>query len=273
MPPKPPLTHFLCLPLVTSASRSQLLAPLQQFVADVTNPENEGATIIPATAVRPIGTLHLTLGVMSLQSPERVAAASSFLRGLDVRKMLLEASKHGGTSPTTILVAAEGTEILPAMKGDSQAESLDKVPPLTVTLSGLNPMHKPYSTSILYASPLDTTSRLYPFALALQQVFINAELLLHDDRDLHLHATIVNTLYAKDKKVRTQGSGHGKNSKGSRKFDAQEVIAKYQGFEWAKDVHIERLSICEMGAKKTIENGKVVNEEYVEIASVPLPSG
>ncbi len=51
------------------------------------------------------------------------------------------------------------------------------------------------------------------------------------------------------------------------------MIAKYQGFEWAKDVHIERLNICEMGAKKTIENGKVVNEEYIEVASVPLPSG
>jgi len=253
--------------------RSQLLAPLQQFIADVTNPESEGSMVIPAEAVRPIGTLHLTLGVMSLQSPERVAAASTFLRGLDVREMLHEASKVGGTGPANVVEVAEGTEILPETKDDSQAESLDKVLPLTVTLFGLNPMHKPSSTSILYASPLDDTSRLYPFTLALQQAFTNAEFLLQDDRDLYLHATIVNTIYAKDKKARTQGSGHGKNSKGSRKFDAQEMIAKYQGFEWAKDVHIERLSICEMGAKKTIENGKVVNEEYVEIASVPLPSG
>ncbi len=49
MPPKPPLTHFLCLPLVTSASRSQLLAPLQQFIADVTNPESEGSIHLPVS--------------------------------------------------------------------------------------------------------------------------------------------------------------------------------------------------------------------------------
>lgn len=270
MPPKPPLTHFLCLPLVTPSSRPQLLASLQHFTADVTNPESEGSISIPTKAVRPIGTLHLTLGVMSLQSLERVAAASRFLRSLDVREMLRGATKLCDIGPVN-MQAAEGPKVLPETNKESQAGSLEDVPPLAITLSGLHPMHTPSSTSILYASPLDDTSRLYPFALALQQAFTNAELLLHDDRDLRLHATIVNTIYTKDKKARTQGGGHGKNSRGSRKFDAQEVIAKYEDFEWAKDVHIERLSVCEMGAEKIVEDGKVVNEEYLEIASLPLP--
>lgn len=271
MPTKPSLTHFLCLPLVTSSSRPQLLASLQHFTADVVNPESEGSVVIPAKAVRPIGTIHLTLGVMSLQSPERVAAASSFLRHLNIQEMLRGAAKLGEVTPADVPEAAEGAGCLPQTNEDSRVGSLEDVPPLAITLSGLHPMQTPSSTSILYASPVDDTSRLYYFALALHQALTNAKFLLQDDRDLRLHATIVNTIYAKDRKARTPGGGHGKNSKGSRKFNAQEVIAKYENFEWARDVRIERLSICEMGAKKVIEDGKVVNEEYLEIASVPLP--
>ena len=271
MPPQTPLTHFLCLPLVTPSSRSQLLASLQQFTAVVTNPENEEPMVIPPKAVRPVGTVHLTLGVMSLQTPDRVVAASEFLRSLNVRDMLRGASEVRETGPVTVPETAAETDSMPRADEDPEAGCSVSICPLAVTLSGLHPMHSPSSTSILYASPLDVTARLYPFSLALRQAFTNAEFLLPDDRDLRLHATIVNTIYAKEKISRAKGRGHGKNNKGSRKFDAQEVIAKYRDFEWAQDVHIERVSICEMGAKKIIEDEEVINEEYLEIASVPLP--
>ncbi len=268
MPPKPPLTHFLCLPLVTASSRSQLLASLQQLTADVTDLGNEDSAVVPAKSIRPIGTFHLTLGVMSLQTPDRVAAASQFLRSLNVQEMLHGATELDEPGPINAQEAVKGTDLFPGIDGHSRGRFLENVFPLTITLSGLHPMHKPSSTSILYASPLDDTSRLYPFSLALQQAFTKAEFLLPEDRDLLLHATIVNTTYAKEKKARVKGGGHGK---GSRKFDAQEVIAKYRDFKWAKDLRIEKLSICEMGAKKIIENEEVVDEEYLEIAGVPLP--
>ena len=270
MPPKPPLTHFLCLPLVTPSSKSRLLASLQSFIADATDLEQGNSATIPAKAIRPIGTLHLTLGVMSLQTPERVVAASDFLRSLNVPDMLYKAAERNDASSIYTLKPVNAKDISPGKADLSKAKHLE-IAPLTITLSGLHPMHKPSSTSILYASPLDPTHRLYPFCLALQQAFINAGYLLSDDRDLRLHATIVNTIYAKDKKALTKRGGHGKTSKDSRKFDAQEVIDKYDGFEWAKDVHIERVSICEMGAKKIIDGGEVVEEEYLEISSVPLP--
>ena len=271
MPPRPPLTHFLCLPLVTSASKAHLLASLQQFTAHVVDTENEDSAIVPAKAVRPIGTLHLTLGVMSLQTPERVAVASAFLQSLNVRELLRGATITGHKSPAISAGAAERTDILPGLNQDPEAESRKNVPRLIITLSGLHPMHTPSSTSILYASPLDHTSRLYPFALALRNAFTDADFLLPEDRDLRLHATIVNTIYAKDKKTRTRDGGHGKNIQGSRKFDARELIANYEDFEWTTNLHIERVCICEMGAKKVVENGQVVNEEYLEISSVSLP--
>ena len=271
MPPRPPLTHFLSIPLVTPSSKSQLLASLHNFAADVTDPEHGDIAAVPGKAIRPVGTIHLTLGVMSLQTPERVIAASDFLRSLNVRDMLRNATQVDGTGSMYTPEAVKASDIPPGKDDVSKARFLETPSPLTITLSGLHPMHVPASTSILYASPLDSTSRLYPFCLALQQAFECAEYMLADDRDLRLHATIVNTIYAKDKKTRAKGGGHGKNSKGSRKFDARELINRYDNFEWAKDIHIERVSICEMGAKKTIENGEVLEEEYFEIASVPLP--
>ena len=229
------------------------------------NAEIKDSVVIPANAIRPVATLHLTLGVMSLVSLERVADASIFLRNLNVQQMLYEAGEfvHNKDAADSV----DGTSLLRT----DQDLRVEEILPLKVTVSGLHPMHTPSSTSILYASPLDSTSRLFPFAIALQKAFAEAELLLPEDRNLRLHATIVNTIYAKDKKTRAKDSGHGKNSKSSRKFDARELIARYEKFEWATDVHIERIGICEMGAKKTIKNGEVVNEEYLEVAGTALP--
>lgn len=64
----------------------------------------------------------------------------------------------------------------------------------------------------------------------------------------------------------------GKRKKQPLKLDAQDLIDRYSEFEWARDVKIEKVAICEMGAKKiTDEKGEVVGEEYTEVASVPFP--
>src|SRR5438874_5519918 len=101
-PPKAPLTHFLCLPLATSTSTPHLSSSLQKFASSYSYPlpptsapsheststpsRDPGSPSPPPTlppapfgqkAVRPVGTLHLTLGVMNLQAPERVEAALS----------------------------------------------------------------------------------------------------------------------------------------------------------------------------------------------------
>ena len=81
-----------------------------------------------------------------------------------------------------------------------------------------------------------------------------------------MHATLVNTIYAKGKK----SQGHGPNANAPLKIDARALLHKYENFVWAEDLILDRIAICEMGAKKQMENGEVVGEEYTEVASVPL---
>jgi activating signal cointegrator complex subunit 1 len=68
---------------------------------------------------------------------------------------------------------------------------------LTINLESLVPMQSPHKTSILYASPKDTTQRLVPFATLLKKEFTERGFMVEDTRPLKLHATIINTIYAK----------------------------------------------------------------------------
>lgn len=285
MPPKPPLTHFLCLPLINPLSKPQLQASVQQFITDVTVPSSHNENPISHQAIRPLGTLHLTLGVMSLPSPQRVASALEFLQGVDVLEVLRGASgavsQEGGTEAAVdeggIIDAAKQPQTddqqstsLSRSKGLSQEEKEASPPALIVSLYGLRPMHEPASTSILYAPPKDATSRLYPFCVALCKAFTEAGFLIPDSRPLRLHATIVNTIYARQKTARKKGGGHGKDRMGARGFDAKQLLERYEGFVWAEDIRLDRICICEMGAKAVQkEEGEEV--EYVEVGSLSLP--
>lgn len=87
-----------------------------------------------------------------------------------------------------------------------------------------------------------------------------------ETRPMKLHATVVNTIYARETK-----SGKKRWGKGSGKFDARELVERYKEFEWAREVRMEKVSICEMGAKQILEGEVVVDQVYTEVASVPLP--
>lgn len=294
---KPPLTHFLCIPLVTPASRPHLEQSLQAFRSQVCRTANDvgyGTTavqqstpedtlrIVPPKAIRPVGALHLTLGVMSLSAPQLREAIES-LENLDLRSMLREAA----SSPND---PEPSQDEKPAGQSNSQA-----VAPIKVSLKGLTSMHAKHSTSILYMDPQDPSNRLYSFCLALEKKFSDAGFLLDQNRDLKLHATVVNMTYAKERKRRPppraqaagasinnpaandsqdDGSeGHGPNAKTPFKIDATRILDKFEEFAWAEDVVLDRLAICEMGAKKRFDDdGRLVDESYTEVATVPLPS-
>lgn len=220
MPPKPSnprLTHFLCIPLVTTSSRPQLQTNLAAFRADIAKETPENPNGIPEKAIRPIGTLHLTLGVMSLLTPSRVQEALTVLKSLDLRASLANTSN------------ASGEAQLPAEHKSTNGEG-DKgeveVEPLTITLRGLESMHTSSKTSVLYTSPVDTDGRLYSFLNSLKEVFVDADLLVKDKRPLLLHATLVNTVYVPG--IRGKGSGHGR-SRARLTIDARELLRAYEG--------------------------------------------
>jgi activating signal cointegrator complex subunit 1 len=290
-----PLTHFLCIPLVTFSSRPQLRQSLERFKTAVgAHDSNSDAptTTIPSRAIRPVDTLHLTIGVMSLNK-EQLAAAISLLGTLSLNSLLQDTaipSQSIEAENEKIEAPPENHETVLARNGD----------PIAVDLTGLSSMHEPQNTSILYCAPVDPTSRLQCLALSAQNAFRENGFLVADNRPLKLHATIVNTIYAKEKKrepktskvtkvsnpgpstpfagtsshpemSQTTDAGHGPRANSSRKLDARGLLEEFNGFVWAKEVVVDRLAICEMGAKKiTDEHGNITKEEYTEVAATSL---
>ncbi|KAG4427674.1 hypothetical protein IFR05_016842, partial [Cadophora sp. M221] len=207
MPPKPStprLTHFLAIPLTTPTSRPQLHQALSLFKEKTTQPSTasipEG---IPDQAIRPLGTLHLTLGVMSLLTPEKVQGVVDLLHSLDLGKVLngvkpanvRAGDGEGGSGLVVNGNVKDKGKSLSLSSSSLSSSSEGSSPPIHITLQGLQSMHDPSKTSVLYTSPLDPDLRLYRFCVKLREVF--GEFLVSETRPLLLHATVVNTVYVK----------------------------------------------------------------------------
>ncbi|RYP40194.1 hypothetical protein DL767_001909 [Monosporascus sp. MG133] len=249
MPPRPPPTHFLCIPLVTGASRHQLSASIGSFKADVTSPDSFG---VPEQAIRPVGTIHLTLGVMSFPKKEGLENAVSLLKSLIPRQIL--------ASVTTRFIGESAPD--PTQQSAKATEPTGPSPPLlSVTLRGLHSMQPASKSSVLYASPVDHDGMLLKFCESLRSTFQEAGLMTEENRPLLLHATIMNTIYVKGGDRR--GGGHGKK-KERLTLDARGIIDRYDDFVWMEDVPVEKIAICKMGAKKQ-EDGDEAYEVEAEI--------
>ncbi|KZL79894.1 hypothetical protein CI238_02329 [Colletotrichum incanum] len=236
MPPRPNArtspTHFLCIPLVTPASRPQLSKSLGAFKADVTS---QDSFAIPADAVRPLGTLHLTLGVMSFPNNDGVDKAIEVLKGLKPREILAGIKPLSSITPLAAPAHASNTP--------------GATPPLSslnITLRGLHcmksgPKADPSKASVLYAPPTYSEGIFQTFCEKIRTVFEEAEVMDKDSRGLLLHATIVNTIYVKG----------ARGKKGSKlTIDATDILDRYDDYVWMEDVPIEKIAICRMGAKK-----------------------
>jgi len=163
----------------------------------------------------------------------------------------------------------EFSESKVAEKGDekpgSEKGEAPKLEPLKVTLRGLTSMHKASQTSILYSSPLDPDLRLYQFCQKLREIFMKAEFIVEDKKALLLHATILNTVYARGAKGK--GTGHGKKGRAKLMIDAREILEEYEEFEFMNDVKIEKVAICRMGAKV----GEDGEERYEVEGEIEVP--
>lgn len=250
MPPKPPpLTHFLSIPLVTPASLPKLASKLAAFRAD---PVVRDA--IPPDAIRPLGTLHLTLGVMSFppapygsaqgqeseSGPERLARACALLKGIPLRELWRAAGRVAAGKPA----------------GEAQPGEKKEDEPIRVWLRGLKTMTpgREEASGVLYADVED--GRVHVFCEAVRRAFEREGLVVEDGRGLVLHATVVNTIYC-------LGRGKGKGKKGGRvKVDAREVMERWAGEEWVEGgIEVEEVAICKMGARRAEGEEGVAEEE------------
>ncbi|KAL9108781.1 MAG: hypothetical protein Q9227_006438 [Pyrenula ochraceoflavens] len=292
---KPPLTHFLCLPLLTPSSIPQFKASLAHLKASVPskpakevntpggNGADEGAQekalepLFSPKALRPLGALHLTLGVMSLGDEEKLEAAKAFLGTLDPASDLRKASPGGEED-------GKSTAASPTSPPTSEARESQQAPlsPLVISLEGLFEFHRPQKATRLLAEPVDPTGRLLPFARAVRQRSMDAGILVPEERELKLHATLVNTVYVR--------GGRGKGGGGKRRieFDGRELIKMFEErgggvvvqdsgeevvgrYVWARDVVLDRLQICEMGAQKVEDED--MGQEYRVVAEKRILDG
>lgn len=217
-PKKPQLTHFLCIPLHNATP--QLTLSLEALQNDLVINEE----LVSASAIRPAVTMHLTLGVMSLTSSTLIQRAKNFVEtGLDI------------------------TQLLQSLNPSTEVE------PFTIDLRGLDAMGQRRRTSVLYAVPCDSTGRLRVFAEAVKAAFEEEGLMVKEDRELKLHATVVNTIYSKGGQGRGRGGGGGRgrgrgDGRGQREcFDAEDVVDKYRDVAFADGVRLDKVAVCRMG--------------------------
>ncbi|KAJ5168904.1 uncharacterized protein N7482_004498 [Penicillium canariense] len=189
---RPQLTHFLCLPLVNSTSLPQLEASIAAFktayppvpFADFRHsqhqtPEQDAShAFIPEGAVRPVGTLHLTLGVMSLTNKERLDEALAFFKALDLVSLMREAERVADEArqerdlkPSSRFIPDSADS---SLQLNSDAGSTEATRPFSVSLESLHALPRAKAATVLHASPVDPTGRLYPFCLMLRDKFIEA---------------------------------------------------------------------------------------------------
>lgn len=234
---KQPLTHFLSLPLVTLHSLPQLQTSLAHLRTTVAR------TDIPEKAVRPASSLHLTLGVMAL-TPSSLAAVLQHLSSLDLAALLASVTPEAPLSENpTRQMATNG---------------------ITVQLKGLKPMPgRGLGTSVLYAEAIEDDhgeARLVQWGEAVRREFSAWMPEGERERGLRVHCTVLNTVYARG---RGRGEKQGGGRKGPMKFDPKELSEAYGDFVWAEGVRIDRVQVCEMGARKVRDGrGEVVDEVY-----------
>lgn len=269
---QPPTATGASIDVTTDREGMRAVGADNPLTSPISNTEpgehaKEKTRVVPPGAIRPVGTIHFTLGVMHLPTPSDVERAVAFMQSLD-----LAALAPGG----------------PASQ-----------PPLTIDLVNLKPLPSSPKATVLFIEPAAGASRdrLQRLAQEVKDAFVKAEptpLMMEEKKgreEVLLHATVVNTIYARK---------GGKNRMGREKvsMDVRGLIGRGEGEEmggqergakverswgdmvWAKGVELGRLCICEMGAKKvwapSTEVGMekervVVDEMYKEVAGVDIP--
>lgn len=200
---QPALTHFLCLPLVNTASLPQLEESIAAFtvayppvpVAELSNgqhqtsEQNASQAVIPQGAVRPVGTIHLTIGVMSLPTKERLDEALSFFQTLDLAGLLWEAERvarelrQKRVSKLASSASASKTADCVNHSSGSSSDEAHTPQPLSLSLESLHALPRAKAATVLHASPSDPTGRLYPFCVMLRDKFLEAGFMLNEAKN------------------------------------------------------------------------------------------
>ncbi|KAL6243959.1 hypothetical protein RBB50_009394 [Rhinocladiella similis] len=163
---------------------------------------------------------------------------------------------------------------------DAKGQRLQSSPmTLTVTLHGLGTFPRPSSSRVFFAHADEDTGRLLPFGNLVRRRFQDAGLVT-ETRALVLHATVANLIYVKRTPME-KGKGRGRGD--GMTVDARDVLRYFNDgkavedraaereqdqkeggslsvlstaapdsssrYIWARDILVDRIRICKMGAE------------------------
>ena len=251
-------THSLTIELARSSFFSQFETSFQRFRNDTL------ARNIPEKAFKPSDIFtSLLLGRLKLESLQRREQFAEVLHSLDYSKLI-------GPAPES----AQSSSI--ARENIDTARSLSHVAPLRINISGLTTdFPDPSVTRKLWVGAVDPTGRLHPFLRSLIAVFTMAGFPILKPF-VETRMIIVN-LYVViwDKPcpfvVLPNGRRYYKRDSPLPRFDARDLLKKYENEIWAKDVRLERLGLRGVGATERNPDGKKVFKDAPEVDSVALP--
>ena len=285
------ITHLLCLPVVTTASRPHF----RSFIINLLN--DSEASALPREDIRPLGTLHLAVGGLNLKEPKRFAAAKELLHKFDIASVLEVA---GRCAKDGVKFDAErywsGYVDSFTNRHRQAASSHNDVIPLNVTVSGLSsgPVPNDKPSWNLDTFIIDRSHRLGPLWKSLYHAFQSAGFCEFETnphaRYNRKHPTQrdrrwLERMAASILPLRILGAVKGRTLVPRRrqpgklcapngpKFNAQRLIEKYRNHVWINNTRLGRLSICRMGMHEAMRRGRRGLDsdlEFAEDISIPL---
>ncbi len=277
------LTHFIAIPLLSPVSRPQFRNSITRLLDD------PSAATVPRHDIRPLGTLHIGLGAMSLTTPERFAKSTEILRNVNFKSILKVAARGSkeGIAFDAERISQEGSS--PTMTHVGSAPR-NGVAPVSVSLRGLHCGRIGAEADALFlgTNVVDLTHRLHHLRETIQHAYRDVGLqILTNSSDAEtsrarkenqassvfsmgiLRSTCQPPRKIPDRKHR----GKLRNSPAPR-YDFRELVNQYKDRTWSEDIRLDRVSICQMGLTQSIaRHGGGIDSDLglSEVFSVPLP--
>jgi len=199
------------------------------------------------------------------------------LHRFDLRQLLeCQPLQEHAKSPTSLSLST-------AASGQLDSDYGQQMKALKLTLRGLRTSHNKdlAKTPALYGILDDPSNRLPSFFRKVKEHFDQGGVGYPPSHSTSLArlgletSSILDTCYSGRYQWKLTKKGLRKSVRERPTFDARDLMKKYQDTVWAEDIQIERMSLCKTDRKAKFQgsnNEILLEDEYEEIASIPLPS-
>ena len=270
-------THFVRFPLYNSKSK----ATLEKFMRTLRDELRDFR--IPQKAFRLPKSFGITMVSFRVESASALQVAVETFHRLDVRKMLACESTRGDVDP------ADSPYPSDKMAGRRNHDQVQQVKPLTVVLRGLHfPASKALANASKMCSFLDDPSDRLPLSRVKIRHHFKREGFVHPKDTTNTENFSLETfpsgpglvwpelvrLGKAKQQTLIDESGQAYRRKLREVIDAWGLPERYRDLVWTENIQIEKLSFCKEDRIAKFHgpnNETLIDEDYEEIASIPLP--